>query len=182
MVFATGKEVLSGQIRDTNTPFLIKALEREGYHVTKGPTLEDKADTIARVFRLAAEDGYGVLITTGGIGAEGKDQTLEALERVDPHATMPYILKFQKGQGRHHKDGVRVGVGFWEQSLIVCLPGPHDEVRLAWPVLEEGIRENWSREALAKALANALRNKFLARGRSEHVPSEAKAEVEDGSK
>lgn len=170
VVFATGKEVLAGQIRDTNTPFLIKALQDEGYQVAKGAVLEDKVNTIARAFRRAAEDGYGLLITTGGIGAEGKDQTLEALECVDPHANMPYILKFQKGQGRHHKDGVRIGVGILEQTLIVCLPGPHDEVRLACPVLIEGMRANWDKEVLAGRLANALRKKFLARSGGHQVP------------
>jgi len=163
MVFATGKEVLAGQIRDTNTPFLITALEDEGYEVAEGPVLEDKVDTIARAFLRAAEDGYGLLITTGGIGAEGKDQTLEALARVDSQASMPYILKFQKGQGRHHKDGVRIGVGILEQTKIVCLPGPHDEVRLAWPILKEGMRTDWDKDVLAEGLANALRKKFLSR-------------------
>ncbi len=183
MVFPTGTEVLSGQIRDTNTPFLIRAFEREGYQVAKGPTLEDQADTIARAFRRAAEDGYGVLITTGGIGAEGKDQTLEALERVDPHASMPYILKFQKGEGRHLKDGVRIGVGQLEQTLIVCLPGPHDEVRLAWPVLIEGMKEDWDKEILAEGLARTLRRKFLARSGNCKVSSKnSDAEVTHGFK
>lgn len=170
MVFATGQEILAGQIRDTNTPFLMEALEEEGYQVAKGPTLEDKAETIARAFRWAAEDGYGLLITTGGIGAEGKDQTLEALARVDPHASMPYILKFQKGQGRHQKDGVRIGVGLLAQTLIVCLPGPHDEVRLAWPVLREGMRAKRDKEVLAECLANCLRSKFLARSGNHQAP------------
>ena len=182
MVFSTGSEVLSGQIRDTNTPFLMKALQRAGYQPTQGPALEDRTNIIAKAFQRAAADGYGLVITTGGIGAEAKDQTLEALELVDPHASMPYILKFQKGQGRHQKDGVRIGVGRLEQTIIVCLPGPHDEVQLAWPVVEKGIGENWNKVALAKALVKVLRNKFLARGRSDHFSSEAKAEVEHGSK
>ena len=169
MVFATGQELLAGEIRDTNTPFLIQALEGEGYQVVKGPTLEDRTGTIASAFQRAAEQGYGLLITTGGIGAEGKDQTLEALARMDTHAGMPYILKFRKGKGRHQKDGVRIGVGILEKTLIVCLPGPHDEVRLAWPVLKEGLRANWDKEVLAESLAEALRNKFLARSRNHHA-------------
>lgn len=176
MVFATGGEVLAGQIRDTNTPFLIKALEDEGYEVAKGPVLEDEVDNITRAFRRAAEDGYGLLITTGGIGAEGKDQTLEALSRVDSHASMPYILKFQKGQGRHHKDGVRIGAGVLQQTKIVCLPGPHDEVRLAWPILKEGMGMNWDKEVLAEGLANALRKKFLDRSSKHNVPLKDKEE------
>jgi molybdenum cofactor synthesis domain-containing protein len=162
MVFATGQEVLAGQIRDTNTPFLTESLRNEGYRVIQGPVLKDRVDSIARAFRQAAEEGYGLLITTGGIGAENKDQTIEALARVDKQAELPFILKFQKGQGRHDKDGVRIGVGVFDQTLIVCLPGPHDEVRLAWPVLREGIKANLDKRGLAKNLAEVLRNKFIA--------------------
>ncbi|MEW6671679.1 MAG: molybdopterin-binding protein [Thermodesulfobacteriota bacterium] len=168
MIFATGQEVLSGQIRDANTPFLAEALKGEGYQVATGPVLKDRADMIAGAFCRAVEEGYGILISTGGIGAEQKDQTLEALARVDRHAVMPYILKFQIGQGRHHKNGVRIGVGVLEQSLIVCLPGPHDEVRLAWPVLKEGIKNNTDKNMLAMNLAGALRNKFIARSAEHH--------------
>lgn len=183
MVFATGQEVLAGQIRDTNTPFLLGTLREEGYQVAKGPILEDKADTIARAFRRAGEAGYGLLITTGGIGAEGKDQTLEALTQVDPDASMPYILKFKKGQGRHNKEGVRIGVGQLENTRIVCLPGPHDEVRLACPVLKEGMKANWNKKVLAEALAAALRKKFLARSGRHSVPFELNhREVADGLK
>lgn len=160
-VFATGREVLNGQIRDTNTPFLCTALQREGYDVVKGPIMEDNVNAIASAFFKAVEEGYGLLITTGGIGAEGKDQTLEALMRVDPDASTPYILKFRKGQGRHQKDGVRIGVGVLEWTLIICLPGPHDEVQLVCPSLMEGLKANWDKKSLADMLANVLRQKFL---------------------
>jgi molybdenum cofactor synthesis domain-containing protein len=166
-IFSTGHEVLTGQIQDTNSPFLEEALRGEGYEVVIGPVLEDDARRIARAFREAAADGFGLLITTGGIGAEGKDKTLEALESVDPKARTPYILKFQKGEGRHHRDGVRIGVGYFEPARIVCLPGPHDEVRLAWPALRKGIKEGWNRASLADALAHVLRNKFLLKTRGE---------------
>ncbi len=161
MVCSTGQEVLAGQIRDTNTPFLLEALRNEGYVAVRGPVLPDDANGIARAFRDAASGGMGLLVTSGGIGAESKDQTLEALKRVDPEASTPYLLKFRQGHGRHQKDGVRIGVGYYEPTLIVCLPGPNDEVRLAWPVLRKGIREGWGKELLAEAVADALRRKFL---------------------
>jgi molybdenum cofactor synthesis domain-containing protein len=183
MVFPTGREVLGGQIRDTNTPFLVESLSAAGYQAARGPALEDDARTIARAFRRAAEEGYGLLISTGGIGAEGKDQTLEALEQVDPQARMPYILKFRQGQGRHKKDGIRIGVGRFGQTRIVCLPGPHDEVRLAWPVMKEGLQAGWDREMLAERLANTLRKKFLDRSWDGQVQLGHKAkEVVNGSK
>ncbi|MBN1106720.1 MAG: competence/damage-inducible protein A, partial [Deltaproteobacteria bacterium] len=165
VIYPTGTEVLNGQIRDANSPFLEEALRGRGMEAVIGPVLDDDSGRIARAFKGAAEDGFGLLITTGGIGAEGKDKTLEALESVDPEASMPYILKFRKGEGRHHRDGVRIGVGYLEPTRIVCLPGPHDEVRLAWPMLRQGLREGWSKEALADALAGVLRNKFLLKSR-----------------
>ena len=148
------------------------ALEAEGYDVAQGPTLEDETGKIARAFHLTAEAGYGLVVTTGGIGAEGKDQTLEALAQVDVHACTPYVLKFRKGQGRHHKDGVRIGVGMLEKTLIVCLPSPHDEVQLVWPVLREGLKADWDKEVLADCLAKTLRRKFLARSASRQCNAE----------
>ncbi len=163
MVFSSGQELLQGRIQDTNAPFLMEVLRSEGYRAARGPILEDDAVSIYRALQRAAEDGYGLVVTTGGIGAEGKDQTLEALMRIDPHAQTPYILRFREGQGRHAKDGVRIGVGAAFQTLIVCLPGPHDEVRLAWRPLSEGLRGGQDKAALAEAIARVLRQKFLAR-------------------
>jgi len=173
LIFSSGSEILAGQIRDTNTPFLIAALRSENYDAHKGPTLEDSKEAIAIAFRNSAEDGYGLLITTGGVGAENKDQTLEALNQVDPNAHMPYILKFQKGSGRHEKEGVRIGVGRLNHTLIVCLPGPHDELQLAWPVLKKGLKDKWGKATMAASLAEKLRQKFLSRNDHHPVGEEA---------
>jgi molybdenum cofactor synthesis domain-containing protein len=163
IVISTGPEVLDGRIKDTNTPFLIDALTAAGYRADRGPALPDDRSRIARTLRWAGENAYGLVITTGGIGAESKDQTLEALTTLDPQAATPYILKFKKGHGRHKKDGVRLGVGRWEQTFIVCLPGPHDEVELLWPVLKDELAERRDKRTLADALAEVLRAKFLSR-------------------
>jgi len=162
MVIATGPEVVTGQIKDTNTPYLVDMLRDAGYEASAGPVLEDRRTAIMRAFQEAVEKAYGLIVTTGGVGAEGKDQTVEALLALAPDASAPYVLKFKRAEGRHAKDGVRLGVGRWEQTLIVCLPGPHDEVELLWPVLREGLLSGSEPELLAKSLAQALRGKFLA--------------------
>lgn len=167
-VFPTGTEVINGQIKDTNTPFLVRELETMGFSVATSPPLPDQLNRIANSLRDAVEEGYGLVITTGGVGAEGKDQTVEALLALDPEAATPYVLKFTRGQGRHAKDGVRLGVGRLGQCTMVTLPGPNDEVRLTWPVLSQGLKENWPKQRLASHLADALRQKFL-----HHQPTHA---------
>lgn len=162
MVIATGPEVVTGQIKDTNTPYLVAMLRDAGYEADAGPVLEDRLASIVRALRLAAENAYGLIVTTGGVGAEGKDQTVEAMVALAPDASVPYVLKFKKAEGRHAKDGVRLGVGLWENTLIVCLPGPHDEVELLWPVLKQGLLAGLAPKLLADSLAQTLRGKFLA--------------------
>jgi molybdenum cofactor synthesis domain-containing protein len=162
LVIATGPEVMNKQIKDTNTPYLVGLLRDAGYEADAGPVLDDSSGSITRAFRDAAENAYGVIVTTGGVGAEGKDQTVEALLALAPDASAPYVLKFKKAEGRHAKAGVRLGVARWENTLIACLPGPHDEVELLGPVLKEGLLSGWEPEVIAESLAHALRGKFLA--------------------
>lgn len=182
LVIATGPEVADGQIKDTNTPYLLQCLTEAGYEASRGPVVEDRCSAIVHAFRVGVEGAYGLIVTTGGVGAEGKDQTVEALLDVAPEASTPYVLKFSKGQGRHQKDGVRLGVGRWGQTLIVCLPGPHDEVELLWPILREGLLSNRSPAELAGSLANGLRRRFLNHtSGNNHVREDKAAEKTHGS-
>ncbi|MBC7190069.1 competence/damage-inducible protein A, partial [Candidatus Aerophobetes bacterium] len=88
--------------------------------------------------------------TTGGVGAEDKDQTIEGITLLDPDAAISYVVHYKKGEGRHVKDGVRVCVGEYEDALIIAIPGPHEEVRVV-------------AEVLLKMLKRRIRNKrFIA--------------------
>jgi molybdenum cofactor synthesis domain-containing protein len=161
IVFSTGYEVATGQIRDTNTPTIAEALEEEGYVVKPGPTLKDDHTLIAGHLRQAVyEDGYALIITTGGVGAENKDHSVEAVLDLDPEAATPYICRFEKGKGRHAKDGVRIGVGRVDDALIIALPGPNDEVRMSMEVLVRALRSPVDKHALAEDIAGRLRDKL----------------------
>jgi molybdenum cofactor synthesis domain-containing protein len=153
--------VSSGQIKDTNKPTIAKRFEAEGYSVSEGPALPDDESLIAAALREALESGgYGIIITTGGVGAEKKDQTVEAILSLDPEAATPYVSRYEQGTGRHHKDGVKIAVGKAEDTLIVALPGPNDEVRSSLEILIEGLRDRWSKELLAERLSENLRQKM----------------------
>jgi len=160
-VFPTGFELQEKRIEDTNTPYLLKVFEQAGFLPEAAPPVADNRDRLAEALAQASEE-YGLAITTGGVGAEDKDFSVEAIQSLDASAATPYLVYFDKGVGRHHKDGVRIAVGEHNGCLLVALPGPHDEVRLAAPILVRGYKQGWSKQDLANELAEILRAKFRA--------------------
>lgn len=172
IVFSTGFEVSSGQIEDTNQPIIAKELEAGGYIVTLGPILQDDQDVIAGQLLQAVDGGYGLIVTTGGVGAEAKDHTIEALLTLDAEATVPYICKFEQGPGRHTKDGVRIGVGRAFGTFIVALPGPNDEVKACLPILLKGLKSNSGKHELAESIASNLRQILREKMKHNHLERE----------
>lgn len=170
-IYPTGFELQQGLIEDTNTPYLAQRLSEEGFQVNCGRPLSDDVHAIAADLREAIDSGYGLVVTTGGVGAEKKDQTVEALLKVDPGAATRYLVKFTQGTGRHHKDGVRIAVGRLGLSTLISLPGPNDEVRLALEALLPALRNGASPEELADRLAGALRGKFSEKMQRHHSES-----------
>ena len=168
IIFPTGFELQQGLIEDTNTPYLKSLLEQEGYKVTVGEIMADDLADIVDKLEDALNRGFGLIITTGGVGAEDKDHSVEGICAIDREAATPYIVKYQKGTGRHVKDGVRIGVGTEGLSMMISLPGPHDEVELAAPVLLTGLREQWSKETLANRLADVLAEKWKRKNAHHH--------------
>ncbi|MGI9861819.1 molybdopterin-binding protein [Moorella naiadis] len=160
MVFASGAEVIAGKIKDTNSPYILAALEKAGYQARFGGILPD--DVVAAANRLegALEEGYGLIITTGGVGAEDKDFSVEAILRLDPEASTPWILKFKPDYRRHHKEGVRIAVGQVGQAGLVALPGPHEEARLGCDRLLAGLEQGLEGAHLAEYIAGALRERW----------------------
>lgn len=168
IVFPTGFELQQGLIEDTNTPYLKEMLEKAGYRVTVGEIMADDLSDVVEKLSDALNRGFGLIVTSGGVGAEDKDHTVEGICTIDRDAATPYVVKFTKGTGRHVKDGVRVGVGSEGLSLMVSLPGPHDEVELTAPVLLQGLQEGWDKTVLADRLAAVLAEKWRQKGMFHH--------------
>jgi molybdenum cofactor synthesis domain-containing protein len=160
-VFATGFEVKKGMIEDTNSPYLVTLLASQGYKAEFGGILEDDVYAISHALRDSSERGFGLVITTGGVGAEDKDFSVEAVTRIDPEAATPWIVKFQAGTGRHLKEGVRIGVGQYGLTTFVSLPGPHDEVEASAAALRKFCTAGRvDKLALANAIVEILREKL----------------------
>ncbi len=171
LVFASGSEVRDGKIRDTNTPFLVAALAGAGYRAEAGGILEDDLGAAVAALEDAVGRGYGLVVTTGGVGAEEKDVNVEAILKLDPGAHTPFILRFTPDMRRHHKAGVRIAVGRAAPTRLVALPGPNDEVRLASEKLLEGLSARAGDGELAESLAAVLRGRWqekMRRGERGH--------------
>lgn len=168
IVFPTGFEVKKGYIEDTNTPYIRKKLEEYSYRVSLGDVLDDDERHIASKLSNAVLEGYGLIIITGGVGAEDKDKTVEAILRIDANASTPYIVKFRRGSGRHVKDGVKIAVGKSGQALIVALPGPNDEVIIGMEELLKGLNSGLDKEGIATLIANALSKKLIQKKQYSH--------------
>lgn len=153
IVFPSGFEVQRGMIQDTNSPYIRSRLMKEGYSVTVGEAIEDDLESIVPVLRRTLSEGYGLIITTGGVGAEDKDRMVEAILRIDAEASTPYIIHYEKGKGRHEKDGVKIGVAYLHPSYVIALPGPHEEVKAGMEVIVEGLKKGLGKDDLASALA-----------------------------
>ncbi|HHX69549.1 MAG: molybdopterin-binding protein [Miniphocaeibacter sp.] len=161
IVFPTGFELRDNMIEDTNTPFLMTLLEKRGYVVKKGSVIEDDEYDMVNKLNDAINQAFGLIITTGGVGAEDKDKSIESILKLDPTAATPYIVKFEKGMGRHVKDGVRIAVGKVGPTILVALPGPNDEVRLVADSLVESVMNKCSKEIIAEQIASKLREKLI---------------------
>lgn len=160
IVYPSGTEVENGEIEDTNTPMLVNALNEAGFKAEAGSILKDDENHIVQKLMEAVYKGYGIVVTTGGVGAEDKDHSVESVLRIDSNAATPYIAKFTKGHGRHVKDGIRIAVGQYEHVRFITLPGPNDEVSACLPVLIDGLQCKLSKQKLADNLAETLRNRL----------------------
>ncbi len=161
MIFPTGFELRRAMIEDTNSPYIARRLIDRGYEAVIGDPLPDDADAIAAAVSSAWEDGYGLVITSGGVGAEDKDKTVEGLIKLDDSAAIAWLVRFRKASGRHVKDGVRIAVAENAGALAISFPGPNDEVRLATEALLGALDKGCGKYGVAQAVSSVLREKLM---------------------
>jgi molybdenum cofactor synthesis domain-containing protein len=78
-VFSIGKELLIGQIQDSNSFWLSKAITSLGATMQRVSILDDDQPAIVSAFRDAVGRGARTVITTGGLGPTPDDLTVSAL-------------------------------------------------------------------------------------------------------
>jgi molybdenum cofactor synthesis domain-containing protein len=162
VVLSTGGEVARGEIEDTNYTAVRSVLGEQGYIVDHAGVVDDDQALIAARLGHLLGEGYGLIITTGGVGAEDKDQTIEAMQRLAPDLSTAILAQYTVGHGRHVKPHVRVACGRVGETLLVALPGPTREVLAALPELARAIGEGQPPTAIAEEIAAPIRNLWTA--------------------
>jgi len=94
-VFPTGFELVEGLIEDTNTPYLVKMLGQAGFIPEAAQAVPDNVEALKSALRTASAE-CGLAVSTGGVGAEDKDFSVEAIEALDPQAATPYLVRFTR--------------------------------------------------------------------------------------
>lgn len=162
VVLSTGGEVARGEIEDTNYAAVISVLGEQGYMVDHAGVVDDDQALIAARLGHLLGEGYGLIITTGGVGAEDKDQTIEAMQRLAPDLSTAVLAQYTVGHGRHVKPHVRVACGRIGETLLVALPGPTREVLAALPQLARAIGEGQPPAFIAEEIAVPIRKLWTA--------------------
>lgn len=153
-IITIGTELLLGEITDTNSQYLAKALNNEGLDVYRVTTVGDNTTRIAQVIKEAFQRS-DLVITTGGLGPTIDDPTREAAAQACGVKTTYHEELWQQIIERFHRSnrtptennkrqaflpetsvGIENEVGtapaFYmhhKKSLLICLPGVPSEMR-----------------------------------------------------
>ena len=157
VVLSTGGEVARGEIEDTNYEAVKSVLGKQNYFVEHAGVVDDDEALIAARLGHLLGEGYGLIITTGGVGAEDKDKTIEAMQRVAPDLSTAVLAQYTVGHGRHVKPHVRVACGRAGETLLVALPGPTREVLAALPFLAQAMDRGLPPSLIAEEIAAPIR-------------------------
>jgi competence/damage-inducible protein CinA-like protein len=154
-IIAIGTELLLGEIQDTNTQFIARALRESGINIFRTSMVGDNIERIATVVREAMGRAE-IIITTGGLGPTIDDPTRTALALVSDsplefHPELWEIIsqRFQKTSrtpGENQKrqayiprnaivieNPVGTAPAFiiiTEKNVIISLPGVPSEMKL----------------------------------------------------
>src|SRR3990167_5953757 len=77
-IITIGTEIISGQIVDTNTPYIAQNLSEKGIQVQFQTSVGDDKELLKSALRIA-RDRANLIITTGGLGPTANDITREAV-------------------------------------------------------------------------------------------------------
>ncbi len=78
-ILVTGTEVLTGRVRDRNGPWLADRLLEEGVDLAQIAIVGDRPRDLEGTLRFMGEEGFDLVITSGGLGPTADDLTAEVV-------------------------------------------------------------------------------------------------------
>ncbi len=76
-----GNEILLGLTRDTNTVFLAESLLKRGIKLSRWVIVQDDMAQIGRELKNYIQEGYDIVVVSGGMGPTHDDITVEAIAK-----------------------------------------------------------------------------------------------------
>ena len=153
--------MIAGKIEDTNSPYLVRALTDAGFKAEFGGIIEDSISAAVSALDGAMMRGFGLIITTGGVGAESKDHSIEAVLEARSrrfHAMDTQIYSGHEASSqRWRSHSCRPGRNMQDSFAS----GPHAEVCLGSRALIEGLEAGLDDAALAESIASVIRDRWL---------------------
>jgi molybdenum cofactor synthesis domain-containing protein len=114
-----------GEAQDASGPELERLLASWGWQVAERSVIPDEPDAIAKKLVALAEQGYDLILTTGGTGLGPRDRTPEATlaiaERLVPG--LAELARARTGAGFPHAYLSRGTAALRGRALILNLPG-----------------------------------------------------------
>jgi len=156
-IISVGTELLLGQIVDTNSTYLSKALAALGIDLYRRATVGDNAGRLVQAVREAAGRA-DVILTIGGLGPTQDDLTKEAVAQAFddelvldaaaaehlrslfarrgvtmPESNLRQAMVFRSGRGIPNPNGTAPGAILEKQDkLVFCLPARRASSSLWW--------------------------------------------------
>ncbi|MER5444520.1 MogA/MoaB family molybdenum cofactor biosynthesis protein [Streptomyces sp. NPDC002766] len=137
LVVTASNRAAAGIYEDKGGPLIAAGLEGFGFAVD-GPRIVPDGDPVETALRAGAEDGYDVIVTTGGTGMSPTDRTPEATRAVIDYE-VPGIAEAVRAFGREKVPTAALSrglAGVAGGTLIVNLPGSTGGVKDGLAVLE----------------------------------------------
>ena len=131
-----------GEGEDVSGPALVDLCEAAGLETAHEVLPDDRTAITAALRRLADEEGFRFVFTTGGTGMTADDVTPEATRDAIEREAPGYAETIRAESRRHTPLGIlaRGVAGIRGRTLIINLPGNPKAIGQSWPVVEPTLR------------------------------------------
>lgn len=147
MVITVSTRASAGVYEDTSGPIIAAALADLDFEVD-GPLIVPDGDLVGQALRDGVEQGYAVIVTTGGTGLNPSDQTPEqtrAVLEIEIPQLSAEIARYGVDHGVPTALLSRGLAGVAGRSLVVNLPGSsggaRDGMAVLAPVLQHAVSQ-----------------------------------------